>query len=402
MRKTGIFLMAAVAVFGGGQAAMADYASYIAGTSPVGWWGFNDAGGSAAATTTADLSGAYGAANNGAGANVTMNYNNPGVTTVTNEAGFGGAGMGASNKATFFNGNPDWTNAVLHSGATGNGVENTLPQTGDPVYMPASDGFSVEAWIKLPGSFPNGSGDSERIMGRREWMFGFQSGGGTTGLLHFTTVGKQDYFSTTVLPFDQQWHQIGVAYDGNLTANFYIDGLPAGTFVGGNAGMFATLPSGSTNNTFNLGRRRIDNGANLGEGQQFYGWMDEAVIWNGVRTDADYAASYLAATTVGTTWPNYLSGDFNKDGEVGPEDFGILKDNFGLDALPFGSHQSWTLGDANDDGEIGPEDFGLLKDNFGLDGGPTGAYPLTNVPEPTTMALLALGAVGLIRRRRTA
>ncbi|MCY2928683.1 MAG: hypothetical protein NTV86_04155, partial [Planctomycetota bacterium] len=72
------------------------------------------------------------------------------------------------------------------------------------------------------------------------------------------------------------------------------------------------------------------------------------------------------------TWPDYLAGDFNKDGEVGPEDFGILKDNFGLDGLPWGLHESWTLGDANDDGEIGPEDFGLLKDNFGLDGGPTG------------------------------
>ncbi|MCY2928682.1 MAG: hypothetical protein NTV86_04150 [Planctomycetota bacterium] len=99
------------------------------------------------------------------------------------------------------------------------------------------------------------------------------------------------------------------------------------------------------------------------------------------------------------TWPDYLAGDFNKDGEVGPEDFGILKDNFGLDSLPFGLHESWTLGDANDDGEIGPEDFGLLKDNFGLDGGPTGTYPLTNVPEPVSLALLAAALPMLWKRR---
>ncbi|MCY2931419.1 MAG: hypothetical protein NTV86_18405 [Planctomycetota bacterium] len=111
----------------------------------------------------------------------------------------------------------------------------------------------------------------------------------------------------------------------------------------------------------------------------------------------------IAAAGGGPVWPDYLAGDFNKDGEVGPEDFGILKDNFGLDSLPFGNHESWTLGDANDDGEIGPEDFGMLKDNFGLDGGPTGTYPLTNVPEPMSLlTLLGVGVPMLLKRRAKA
>ena len=86
--------------------------------------------------------------------------------------------------------------------------------------------------------------------------------------------------------------------------------------------------------------------------------------------------------------------DFNHDGEVGPEDFGIMKDNFGaiyscgfvdvnmdgqVSGLDFNlvktnfgmicvinaTTVSQQMGDANGDGEIGPEDFAALKDNFG-------------------------------------
>ncbi|MCY2931055.1 MAG: PEP-CTERM sorting domain-containing protein [Planctomycetota bacterium] len=35
-----------------------------------------------------------------------------------------------------------------------------------------------------------------------------------------------------------------------------------------------------------------------------------------------------------------------------------------------------------------------------MDGGPTGTYPLTNVPEPTTLALLALGGLFAARKSR--
>ncbi|MCY2931161.1 MAG: hypothetical protein NTV86_17055 [Planctomycetota bacterium] len=65
-----------------------------------------------------------------------------------------------------------------------------------------------------------------------------------------------------------------------------------------------------------------------------------------------------------------LMADANLDGEVGVEDFGLLKENFGLDGLA----NAWGVGDFNGDGEVGVEDFGLLKENFGLD------EPLTPTP----------------------
>ncbi|MCY2930179.1 MAG: PEP-CTERM sorting domain-containing protein [Planctomycetota bacterium] len=384
--------MAAAVVLGGGQLAMADYSAYISASSPVAWWGMNEG---ASAASTPDLSGAYGAANNQAGVNLDQTYQNVDVDVFTGAAGFAGAGMSAGNKSTYFDGAQTAPTAQglglasAYAHATGP-ISSALP--GAIYHYDASTssvGLSAEVWMKADGV--QTTLDSERFFGVREFALGFESNYGVSNRLHFTTFGKQDYFSTAVFPTDGGWHQIALSWDATTgTAEFYIDGVSAGSQAGA-VGLTPASPT-SINNQMNLAMR-------AGGQQPFKGWLDEVVIWNTVRSAADVAASYLAATSA--PWA-FIPGDFNKDGEVGPEDFGILKDNFGIDGLPFGAHQSWTLGDANDDGEIGPEDFGLLKDNFGIDGGPTGTYPLTNAPEPTTMALLALGAVGLIRRRRTA
>ncbi len=52
--------------------------------------------------------------------------------------------------------------------------------------------------------------------------------------------------------------------------------------------------------------------------------------------------------------------DFNEDGIVDIQDFGMLRDNFGIE-----SGANFSQGDANEDGMIDIQDFGLLKDNFG-------------------------------------
>ncbi|MCY2931604.1 MAG: dockerin type I domain-containing protein [Planctomycetota bacterium] len=123
------------------------------------------------------------------------------------------------------------------------------------------------------------------------------------------------------------------------------------------------------------------------------GQIAEVLAYDHDLSDEDRWAveSYLMAKW---QWPIPYPGDINRDGEVGPEDFGILKDNWAAEGGPsMGVY--WDTGDMDGDGEVGPEDFGIVKDNFGLDG----LVPLMSVPEPGCLASLLAAATVLPRRR---
>ena len=83
-------------------------------------------------------------------------------------------------------------------------------------------------------------------------------------------------------------------------------------------------------------------------------------------------------------------GDNNGDGAVGPADLTALK------LAWLATDATWQDGDYNYDGNVGPADLTALKLNWlndlGLAGQPT--------PEPTSLVLLAMGGVALMRRRR--
>jgi plastocyanin len=78
-------------------------------------------------------------------------------------------------------------------------------------------------------------------------------------------------------------------------------------------------------------------------------------------------------------------GDANLDFAVDLEDFGLLKQYFGVGTTR-------GEGDFDHDGKVDLNDFGILKENFGR---------AAAVPEPASGALLALGAATwLLQRRR--
>ena len=99
-----------------------------------------------------------------------------------------------------------------------------------------------------------------------------------------------------------------------------------------------------------------------------------------------------------------LLGDANLDGTVNSEDFTPFSANVGKNGF-------WDDGDFNYDGTVNSEDFTPFSANLGKSatlaaaaGGLVGAGGISSadlpMPEPASMGLLAVGAVGALSRRR--
>ena len=86
-------------------------------------------------------------------------------------------------------------------------------------------------------------------------------------------------------------------------------------------------------------------------------------------------------------------GDANRDGRVGIADLAALADNYGT-TVP----ATWEMGDFTLDAAVGIADLVALADNYGWVGSPCPAGGA--VPEPATLAQIAVGALTLVRRRR--
>ena len=95
-------------------------------------------------------------------------------------------------------------------------------------------------------------------------------------------------------------------------------------------------------------------------------------------------------------------GDADLDGTVNLQDFNRLAANFGA------SGAVWTQGDFDYDGNVNLQDFNKLAANFGLSAAGSSVTPqdwanlASAIPEPSSLALVGLGAVALVQRRRRA
>ena len=101
-------------------------------------------------------------------------------------------------------------------------------------------------------------------------------------------------------------------------------------------------------------------------------------------------------------------GDTDLSGTVDGSDYSRIDNAFAVDKTSPGSLTGWFNGDFNYDGVIDGSDYTLIDNAFNQQGASlaaqvataTATIGTTAVPEPATLGLLAIGAAGMLGRRR--
>ena len=90
------------------------------------------------------------------------------------------------------------------------------------------------------------------------------------------------------------------------------------------------------------------------------------------------------------------TGDANLDGKINADDYFAIDSHYNKPSVP-----SYIAGDFNYDGKINGDDYALIDNAFASQTITYGPSGVTSVPEPSTLAALALTTLALRRRRHS-
>jgi len=213
-----------------------------------------------------------------------------------------------------------------------------------------------------------------------EWPFG---GGGYIGLYCDEPDGRHYGWANIYMS----------AYYAVQLNSFAFSDVPGQAVWGGGGEAF--LVPGDTNNDGSINELDIDRMADaIRNGSTFFEMYDISADGttggqDGVidTLDLDYLIRFLVETAIGN---GTEYGDFNLDGKVDVTDLTRL-------STDYGTGDTWAKGNANRyiDLLTDTTDLTILATYYG-----TGPADPDAVPEPMTLGLLAMGASGLLARRR--
>ena len=311
---------------------------------------------------------------------------------------------------------------ITRSGSGTVGDPYTYSVAGDFVYRPVNyvcfwDSCRFANW--LHNGQPTGAQGSSTTERGAYTLDGYNGNDGRTI--------QRNLGATWAVTSEDEWYKAAY-YKGGSTNAGYWDYPTSTNSVPGRDMTEATDPGNNANYYTGSGAYPIDSGKYTTVAGEFqlsespYGTFDQGGNvweWNEaiVYQDSTYASrglrggsfgsgyAYLRASgRIGSGFPATESselgfrvsevashpGDATRDGRVNVDDLGILATNYDT---PSGA--TWEMGDFTGDGAVNVDDLGVLASNYDWVG-PGGV----SVPEPASLALLTLGGLALLKRRR--